>query len=174
MKRRPTALSELVAQVLDRQSAPGTTSPGRQVVRVFDAFRHIGPPVADHAAPVRFQHGILTLAVDSPCWLTELRFLQSEVLDRLNSRLGTKTVHSIKLRLGALPAKAAAPKPPPAPRRASAELLEQIEEWGGLIRDPEIRVRMMRAAERSLTRPPRVMPPKPRRFSRPVPSEDAD
>ncbi len=48
----------------------------------------VGQAVADHARPVKLDGGRLLVEVDEPGWATQLRFLETEVIERLRSVAG--------------------------------------------------------------------------------------
>ena len=58
----------------------------------------VGPAVAAHTRPGRYQNGLLTVFVANSAWLSELmRFGQKEMLARIQARFGAKNIRSIRL-----------------------------------------------------------------------------
>ena len=58
----------------------------------------VGPAVAAHTRPGRYQNGLLTIFVANSAWLSELmRFGQKEMLSRIQARFGAKNIRSIRL-----------------------------------------------------------------------------
>ncbi|MBS1261086.1 MAG: hypothetical protein MAG453_00407 [Calditrichaeota bacterium] len=55
-----------------------------------------GAPVAEHAEPVRIEHGRLTLQVEDSAWRHQLLYMRRELIGRINGALGEKTVREIK------------------------------------------------------------------------------
>ncbi|MCX8029959.1 MAG: DUF721 domain-containing protein [Thermodesulfovibrionales bacterium] len=55
-----------------------------------------GSPVSHHTYPFELKNGELTILVDLPAWLNELKYMQDIILERL-SRYNVK---SIKLKIG--------------------------------------------------------------------------
>lgn len=57
----------------------------------------VGPELAEHTRPERFEDGELTVAADSTTWATQLRLLSSTLVRRLNEELGHGTVRRVKV-----------------------------------------------------------------------------
>jgi predicted nucleic acid-binding Zn ribbon protein len=57
----------------------------------------VGPELADHTKPERFEDGELVVAADSTAWATQLRLLASTLVRRLNEELGDGTVRTVKV-----------------------------------------------------------------------------
>lgn len=57
----------------------------------------VGPQLAEHTRPERFEDGELTVAADSTTWATQLRLLSSTLVKRLNEELGHGTVRRVKV-----------------------------------------------------------------------------
>ena len=92
----PALVADLVARLMSRRDESGRRNAEALALKVFDAFRRVGPPITDHAQAVLFRRGALTLDVDTSAWLTELGFLREEMLGRINRLLGREVVRSIR------------------------------------------------------------------------------
>ncbi|MFC5744932.1 DUF721 domain-containing protein [Actinomadura rugatobispora] len=57
----------------------------------------VGPELAEHTRPDRFEDGELTVVADSTTWATQLRLLSSTLVRRLNEELGHGTVRRVKV-----------------------------------------------------------------------------
>jgi predicted nucleic acid-binding Zn ribbon protein len=57
----------------------------------------VGPELAEHTRPDRFEDGVLTVVADSTTWATQLRLLASTLVRRLNEELGHGTVRKVKV-----------------------------------------------------------------------------
>ncbi|NBM14546.1 DUF721 domain-containing protein [Streptomyces sp. GC420] len=59
----------------------------------------VGPEVAQHCAPQRYDEGerVLTVQCDSTAWATQLRLLAPQLVARLNADLGQGAVRLIKV-----------------------------------------------------------------------------
>ncbi|WP_433330999.1 DUF721 domain-containing protein [Spirillospora sp. CA-294931] len=57
----------------------------------------VGPELAEHTRPDRFEDGELTVIADSTTWATQLRLLSSTLVRRLNEELGHGTVRRVKV-----------------------------------------------------------------------------
>ncbi|MGH3328692.1 MAG: DUF721 domain-containing protein, partial [Streptomycetales bacterium] len=57
----------------------------------------VGPDVAAHCVPERFDDGELVVRTDSTAWATQVRFLAPRLVHRLNDELGQGTVRRVKV-----------------------------------------------------------------------------
>ena len=73
-----------------------------QVSQVFYLWPSIvGSDIARHAQPVSLRNGFLIVAVDHPVWLQELaRYHKPLILQKVQERVGKKTVRDIVFRIG--------------------------------------------------------------------------
>jgi hypothetical protein len=68
---------------------------------VFDRWSEVvGDALAARTRPLRIDGGRLVLAVDEPAIATHVRFLQGELLARLEALLGPGRVTALDLRVG--------------------------------------------------------------------------
>lgn len=57
----------------------------RTTATVFGRWAElVGEPVCNHVRPLKLDSGILIVEVDDPAWATQLKFLESDLLKRLN------------------------------------------------------------------------------------------
>lgn len=154
----PTALASVIGELLatgtalDPSGARGTRARRSSLdfVEVFRVFRTLGPPISNHMEPVELRGGVLALVVDEAAYLTELSFLKAKLIAELNARLRSRkiVIRDLRARLGRLPksrtgAVAEEPKLSPA-EEARVEAATEV------IRDPELRAIVARAARFSL------------------------
>ncbi len=90
-----------------RLGAPTATALGAVFSRWDEA---VGTSVAAHTKPISLQDGILVVAVDSPGWATQLRYLATDLMARLETVAGPGVVGRIDIRVDSGPQK---PKRPP-------------------------------------------------------------
>jgi predicted nucleic acid-binding Zn ribbon protein len=57
----------------------------------------VGPQIAAVTRPIGFMDGTLTVAVPSPVWTQELRYLEDELCAALNRRITGGEIHHLKL-----------------------------------------------------------------------------
>jgi predicted nucleic acid-binding Zn ribbon protein len=57
----------------------------------------VGGQIASHSRPRTLRDRVLTIAVDSAPWATQLRYLEAELLARLQARAGPGVVERIRL-----------------------------------------------------------------------------
>ena len=59
--------------------------------------RIVGPELARHTKPERFDDGELTIVADSNAWAQQVRLLSAQLVRRLNEELGHGTVRRVKV-----------------------------------------------------------------------------
>jgi predicted nucleic acid-binding Zn ribbon protein len=58
----------------------------RTTATVFGRWAElVGEPVCHHVKPLKLDAGVLIVEVDDPAWATQLKFLESDLLKRLNT-----------------------------------------------------------------------------------------
>ena len=73
---------------------------GSGIVAVLGCWDEVvGEGVGAHARPRRLTNGVLGVDVDEPGWATQLRYLRAEMIEQINTRLGSEVVHTIELRV---------------------------------------------------------------------------
>ncbi|HET9732107.1 MAG TPA: DUF721 domain-containing protein [Acidimicrobiales bacterium] len=95
-ERDPRRVSESLDRLARRLGAPtaGVTA------AVFSRWEElVGPDIAAHATPVSLRAGVLTLGVDHPAWATQLRFMTTDLLDRIGAGTGSSEVTSVVVRV---------------------------------------------------------------------------
>lgn len=164
MTRRPPTRPEPLAGLLDawldhegRSHRPDRRA-GARAVRVLHAFARLGPQVSTHAWATALRGTTLFVEVDQPVWLTELSFLEKEMIAKLNQLVGEPAVHAVRLRLASRrPRGTGAPSddkhgdahgdPRPRPRAPlSVEARRALDAESAGIADPELRALVLRAA----------------------------
>jgi predicted nucleic acid-binding Zn ribbon protein len=68
-------------------------------VTVFSRWTElVGEPVAAHVRPVKIDRGTLVVEVDDPAWATQMKFLESDLLNRLNAG-STRAVERLEIKV---------------------------------------------------------------------------
>lgn len=57
----------------------------------------VGEAVAAHARPRRLEDGVLVLEVDSPEWATQLRFLETQLLERVAAAVPAAALSGLRI-----------------------------------------------------------------------------
>jgi predicted nucleic acid-binding Zn ribbon protein len=65
--------------------------------KVWDEI--VGKPISEHAQPLWIKDGKLRVKVSDPIWLQELGFVEENIKEKLNSKLGRRAVEKIEFRL---------------------------------------------------------------------------
>ena len=69
-----------------------------EIIKVWNTT--LDPAITAHAQPANLHKGTLFVNVDSSVWLTEIvRYRRKEILDRLQSSFGPKTIEKISFRV---------------------------------------------------------------------------
>jgi predicted nucleic acid-binding Zn ribbon protein len=88
------------AKGLDRVLRHMGTAPAQTGRSLVDAWPDlVGEGVAAHARPGSIRGGVLTVLVDGPAWVTELKWLENELVDRLAESLGPGQVRSLSIKV---------------------------------------------------------------------------
>ncbi len=88
----PVRLGEILAPSLDRIGPKGVWTEAKLRKAWKDA---VGGQVATHAHPRRLRGTVLDVEVTADAWATELTYLATSVIERLNAVLGPGTVTQI-------------------------------------------------------------------------------
>lgn len=71
------------------------------LVGVWDVWEQaVGPAISANARPVAFRGDLLLVHVNSSTWLHHLRFLEKEMIAKINAAMGDTRIHRIKLKVG--------------------------------------------------------------------------
>jgi predicted nucleic acid-binding Zn ribbon protein len=93
-----TSLTAALDGVVRELGGPAISS--ASLSGVFGQWREVvGDAIADHADPIAIDQGRLVVAVDQPGWATQLRFLEQDLLTRIDERVGPGVVTSIEVRV---------------------------------------------------------------------------
>lgn len=58
----------------------------------------VGPQVAEHCTPERFENGVVDVVCDSTAWATNLKLLQPQLMDMFTRELGQGIVTGLNIR----------------------------------------------------------------------------
>ncbi len=65
--------------------------------KVFSCWGEIaGPIVANHSRPVRLNGDVLYVEVDDPIWLSQLRYMKRDILQKIDKRTKPGTFKDLK------------------------------------------------------------------------------
>ena len=56
----------------------------------------VGENIAENTSAEKIEHGTLTVKVENSSWRQELVFKKKEIIEKLNSKLGKKTIKEIR------------------------------------------------------------------------------
>lgn len=92
--RDPAALGDQVDRLLRDRDWRVDVAAGSVMGRWAEI---VGPGVAEHAEPVSFEDGVLTVRAESTAWATQLRWLESTVLAGLEGAVGAGVVTRLRV-----------------------------------------------------------------------------
>lgn len=91
-----TPLKEILAELLAKSDLPFNPEDGL-IWQVWGEV--VGEAVARNAQPLWVKDRRLRVKVSDPIWLQELSFMEENIRNTLNARLGRKAVEKIEFRL---------------------------------------------------------------------------
>lgn len=84
---------------IDRLLASLRGGSRQTTVTVFSRWEDlVGQPVATHVRPLKIDRGTLVVEVDDPAWATQMKFLESDLLARLNTG-STQPVERLEIKV---------------------------------------------------------------------------
>jgi predicted nucleic acid-binding Zn ribbon protein len=92
----PRRVEESLDRVTRSLGLPGARALNRVFAHWVDA---VGEHVAAHATPISLRAGRLVVGVDQPGWATQLRYLEADLLARLEGVAGERIVTAIDVRV---------------------------------------------------------------------------
>lgn len=101
MSRDPVPLSESLSGVVRSLRGPAaTTAAGMTAMGgVFGRWNEtVGEAIAKHVQPVKLDGSKLVVEVDDPAWATQLKFLESNLRERLLESTGAR-IDSFEVRV---------------------------------------------------------------------------
>ena len=101
-KKRPpnqtfTPIGSVLESILD-QCRSDSSGGILHLIHVWE--KSVGPPISDNAKPFAVKGSLLLVHVSSSSWMHQLRFLKTELLDKLNSGLKNERIEDIKFKIG--------------------------------------------------------------------------
>ena len=90
-----SSLAGALDALLDRLGAESSTA----ITGVFGEWPNIvGEQVAQHVTPIKLERGRLIVEIDDPSWATQMRFLEPQLVEKLNAST-TSTITAIEVRV---------------------------------------------------------------------------
>jgi predicted nucleic acid-binding Zn ribbon protein len=90
-----SSLAGALDALLDRLGAESSTA----ITGVFGEWPNIvGEQVAQHVTPIKLERGRLIVEIDDPSWATQMRFLEPQLIEKLNAAT-TSTIIAIEVRV---------------------------------------------------------------------------
>lgn len=90
-------IGEVIDNVL-HQYRPISDQALMQVWQVWEEA--VGSAIAKNAKPAAFKGDLLLINVSSSAWLHQMRFMEQEIITKINEAMGTQRLRSIKFKIG--------------------------------------------------------------------------
>lgn len=90
-----------LGSVLDKVLNQYRPKSDQALCKIWDIWETaVGPGIAANARPAAFKGDILLLHVSNSSWLHHLRFLENELVAKVNQSLGAERIKTIQLKIG--------------------------------------------------------------------------
>jgi len=90
-----------MGESLDRVTSSIGAATAKTLSAVFSRWEDlVGSDIAAHAVPKSVRDGVLLVEVDQPAWATQLGYLSTDLLAKLQASAGTSEVAEIRFRVG--------------------------------------------------------------------------
>jgi hypothetical protein len=145
---------ETIKTILDHVLKRRSLDKKLQRYRAFELWEGaVGPRVARHTQPKRFQDHTLWVSVDNSVWMQQLQFLEAQIKEKLNQLLGTHEVEKIRFQIGEIAAvqEASGATEPPAWEHIDVgdRLRDVIEKEVSVLKDEGLKEQMKRLFEKN-------------------------
>jgi len=92
-----TSLKDVISELLKSGALPFDADDAR-IWKIWDEV--VGPAIARNAQPFRIKNRQLKVRVSDPIWYQELKFMEENIREKLNDKLGRKAVNKIEFSVG--------------------------------------------------------------------------
>ena len=96
-KNSMMSLKDVIAGLMKSSALPFNPDDSR-IWKVWDEV--VGPAIARNAQPFRIKDRQLKVRVSGPIWYQELQFMEENIREKLNEKLGRKAVDKIEFGVG--------------------------------------------------------------------------
>ena len=102
-KRSPNKTFTPIGSILETILDQCRSNSGGGIEHLINVWEDaVGPPIAENAKPFAVKGALLLVHVSSSAWMHQLRFLKTELLDKLNRGLVGQRIEDIKFKIGPL------------------------------------------------------------------------
>ena len=92
-----TPLKDIITNLLSNGVLPFNPDDAN-IWKVWDDA--VGPAISRNASPSWIKNGKLKVRVSDPIWFQELKFVEEDIREKLNTKLGRKAVDKIEFKVG--------------------------------------------------------------------------
>lgn len=94
-RRDPSLLGTVVSGLIDTRGWSSPVAVGSVISRWEQL---VGAAIAEHCRPERFENGVVDVVCDSTAWATNLKLMQSQLMDVFERELGRGIVTDLTIR----------------------------------------------------------------------------
>lgn len=100
-KRRSNKKFSDIGDVLGKVLQQYRPMTDQSLIRVWNLWEEtVGTSVSANASPAAFKADELLVHVSNSTWLHHLRYLETELIDKLNKALGRKQIKKLRFKIG--------------------------------------------------------------------------
>ncbi len=101
-KYRPNSKNFVpIGSVLEKVLHQCRPKTNQSLVQIWDLWENaVGAGVAANARPAAFKGDLLLVHVSNSNWLHHLRFLEKDLIDKMNQALGGPFIRTVKFKIG--------------------------------------------------------------------------
>ncbi len=96
-KKTMFSLKDIISDLFNNGTLPFDPDDSR-IWKVWDEV--VGPAIARNAQPLSVRKKKLKVIVPDPIWFQELQFMEQNIREKLNEKLGRQAVEKIDFRVG--------------------------------------------------------------------------
>jgi predicted nucleic acid-binding Zn ribbon protein len=96
-REKLTPLKDILSTLFNSTDLPFNPDDGR-IWKIWEDA--VGSGIANHAQPAWIKNHCLRVVVSDPIWLQELKYVEDQIKEKVNGKLGRKAVEKIEFRLG--------------------------------------------------------------------------
>ncbi|MEJ2660011.1 MAG: DUF721 domain-containing protein [Desulfobacteraceae bacterium] len=90
-----------IGSILDKVLHQYRPKADQELCKVWDLWNiTVGPEIAANARPAAFKGRRLLVHVSNSSWLHHLRYMEKELIEKINGALGAERIETIQLKIG--------------------------------------------------------------------------
>ncbi len=143
MKKNPVQIAKLLTVKSKQVNAVISEAKRLTEIKIIIS-QSLDQQLADHFEVAKACNGQLLLLVDSPVWATRIRYMQSEIINRLKNYGITKNIYNISIKVRPIEYSRQQTKNNNSPLSISKESAKRMLDEINSIADPELKSALLR------------------------------